>query len=69
MAVEYLGPLEPKKNYDAEVYSEATRQGIDPDLAVAVHRTEYSPKKWVSDAGAVGPMQLMPGTAKDMGAV
>lgn len=67
MDVEYLGPLDARTNYEDEVATAAVKYGVEPELAVAVHRQEYDPNKWVSDAGARGPMQLMPDTAKDMG--
>ncbi len=67
MGVEYLGPLERRENYDNEVIDAALKHGIDPSLAVAVHRQEYNPDQWVSTAGARGPMQLMPGTARELG--
>ena len=67
MGIEYLGPLERRENYDPEVVRAALKYGIDPDLAVSVHRQEYSPDKWISSAGARGPMQLMPGTARELG--
>ena len=62
--IEYLGPPE---NFDDDVAEAAVRYGVDPELAIAVHRQEYNPKQWVSSAGARGPMQLMPDTAKGMG--
>jgi hypothetical protein len=67
MGIEYLGPLERRENYDPEVVRAALKYGIDPDLAVSVHRQEYNPDQWVSTAGARGPMQLMPGTARELG--
>jgi len=67
MDIEYLGPLDRRENYDPEVVRAALKYGIDPDLAVSVHRQEYSPDKWISSAGARGPMQLMPGTARELG--
>lgn len=50
------------------VVAEAQRQGIDPALALAVARTESSFNQSArSHAGAIGVMQLMPGTAADLG--
>lgn len=46
----------------------AQRYGVDPKLAVAVAQTESGlSSEVVSSAGAVGVMQLMPGTAKELG--
>lgn len=46
----------------------ATEEELDPDLALAVVDVESSRgRHQVSDAGAVGIMQLMPGTASDYG--
>ena len=56
-----------KSDYDDEVRSAAQKYGVDPEFAVAIHKSEYDPKRWSSSAGARGPMQLMPGTAKDLG--
>ena len=67
MGVEYLGPLDQRQNYDDEVAEAAQKYGVDPELAIAVHRQEYNPNQWISSAGARGPMQLMPDTAKGMG--
>lgn len=64
MELEFIGPLEQRRNYDLEVRDAAEKYGVDPDLAVAVHRTEYDPKRWVSYQGAIGPMQLLPETAE-----
>lgn len=46
----------------------AQKHGVDPKLAVAIARTESGLRPdVVSSAGAVGVMQLMPGTAKELG--
>ena len=50
------------------VIEEAERQGINPDLALAVAFAEsaFNPAA-LSPKGAIGVMQLMPSTAKDLG--
>lgn len=51
------------------VAQEAQRQGVDPNLALGVWRAEggISQPGVRSPKGAIGPMQLMPGTAQDLG--
>ena len=57
--------------YEDMVIKEATRQGVDPKLAVHVLYKETgnlaNPESAKSKAGALGVMQLMPGTAKELG--
>ncbi|MEN6440534.1 MAG: transglycosylase SLT domain-containing protein, partial [Syntrophobacter sp.] len=63
-------PLGGVPHYDDKVRAEALRQGFSSEkaeLAVSLHRQEYDPNNFVSPAGAIGPMQLMPDTAKAEG--
>ena len=57
--------------YEQDVINEAKRQGIDPNLALHVLYKETGnlkdPESARSKAGALGVMQLMPGTAKELG--
>jgi soluble lytic murein transglycosylase-like protein len=53
---------------DAMIRAEAERQGVNPDLVRAVVRQESGGRSdAVSSAGAIGLMQLMPGTARELG--
>lgn len=55
-------------NIALKVIEEAEQQGVNPDLALSVAFAEstFNPQA-VSPKGAIGIMQLMPGTAKDLG--
>lgn len=51
-----------------QIRSSAAKYGVDPSLALAVAKVEsgFQPSV-VSSAGAIGTMQLMPGTAASLG--
>jgi hypothetical protein len=73
MKAEGQPPMEKRggHKYEDIVIQEATRQGVDPRLAVHVLYKETGnlkdPENARSKAGALGVMQLMPGTAKELG--
>lgn len=60
--------------YDSLIYASAAKYGVDPLLVKAVIKQESGGKQYksngqvlTSSAGAIGIMQLMPGTAKGLG--
>ena len=57
------------KDYSSYVVEMANKHGVPSNLALAVYEIESTKGKNAgrSSAGAFGQMQLMPGTAKDLG--
>lgn len=63
-----LAAIKNTPDVGAMVTQEAQAQGVPPALALGVARAENGLRPYgVSSAGAVGPMQLMPSTAADLG--
>ena len=58
----------PQKNLNALIEKEAHKQSVSPDLIKAIVKVESGSKiNAVSPKGAIGLMQLMPETAKELG--
>jgi hypothetical protein len=49
-----------------KIFDEAERQGVDANLMLSIAHIENRFNTGASPKGALGPMQLMPGTAKDL---
>lgn len=57
-----------KPQVEQLVHAAALRHGVKPELALAVARTESNfSQEAISPVGAIGVMQLMPNTAKELG--
>jgi hypothetical protein len=63
----YAGLSADQKLIGNKIIDEAERQGVDPDLMLSLAHIENKFKTGPSPVGALGPMQLMPGTAKELG--
>jgi len=65
---EVLPPMPPGTDIRALAVATARRRGLDPDLVLAVIAVESGFQvDAVSSKGALGLMQLMPGTARELG--
>lgn len=65
-----IGGIGNNNTYDALIRESAARHGVNPALVKAIMHTESSFNPYAqSPVGAQGLMQLMPGTARDMGVV
>ena len=57
-----------KPEVESLIREAANKYGVDPELALALAMQESSgDQRSISHAGAIGVMQLMPGTAKELG--
>lgn len=68
LGVESVRPWAGRSTYDELIASTSAKHGIDPDLARAVMQVESAGKpRAVSNKGAIGLMQIMPGTGARYG--
>lgn len=68
MDAEPTAAISSKPQVEQMVHAAALRHGVKPELALAVARTESNfSQEAISPVGAIGVMQLMPNTAKDLG--
>jgi hypothetical protein len=66
-SIDYDKLTDEQKLIANKIFDEAERQGVDPDLMLSLAHIENRFNIGPSPKGALGPMQLMPGTAKDLG--
>jgi hypothetical protein len=65
-SIDYDSLSEDQKLIANKIFDEAERQGVDPDLMLSLAHIENRFKTGASPKGALGPMQLMPGTAEEL---
>lgn len=67
LTIDYDKLSDDQKLIANKIFDEAERQGVDPDLMLSIAHIENRFNTGPSPVGALGPMQLMPDTAKDLG--
>jgi hypothetical protein len=65
-SIDYDSLSEDQKLIANKIFDEAERQGVDPDLMLSLAHIENRFNTGASPKGALGPMQLMPGTAEEL---
>jgi hypothetical protein len=65
-SIDYDSLSEDQKLIANKIFDEAERQGVDPDLMLSLAHIENRFNTGPSPKGALGPMQLMPGTAEEL---